>query len=409
MTLGARVTLARPAIAKPRRAARGPSKLAVFFLAGGMDDLYSIDPKEASEVKRGILPVFTASALASHGAVRLAPAWSCLEPYLPRMQVITGIQCSTVAHPTGVRQIRQMRRNVVSEREASFITLAGEAISPRAPLHAIHINCGFYPVGPSADGRVFVDDSGGCKVLSQLHTIANDAALRETSRRALVDAAHHNGASPAFAMVDHILQKMGGTPAPAPLPDASRVRREEWPWHAKDVLTKADAMEYAWVLYALRNDLAPAVFMSPKAYWDTHWDNEVIQKPGNHQFAMGLRYILDGLAAVPLANGRSLADDVGIVIVSELGRFPYVNAYGGKDHYPQISATLIGPGLRAGKFGETNTEMLATPVSLRTGRAGRDGALMTLDDLGRTLLEWVGHPDPEGFGYDGRVLEFAFS
>ena len=38
-----------------------------------------------------------------------------------------------------------------------------------------------------------------------------------------------------------------------------------------------------------------------------------------------------------------------------------------------------------------------------------EGSLITLDDLGRTLLEWVGHPDPEGVGYDGRVMEFCFA
>ncbi|XYH97105.1 DUF1501 domain-containing protein [Sorangium sp. So ce1128] len=411
VTMAPRLAAARPQILKPRRSARGPSKLVVLFLAGGMDDLYSVDPKEPSQVKKGILPVFAASDLVTHGSLRLAPGWSCLQPYLPRMQVISGIQCSTVAHPTGNRQIRQMRRDVISEREASFITLVGQSLAPDAILHAIHINAGFYPAGPTADGRVFVDDNGG-KILAQLHKIANDGALRDISRSALGAAVRTSCSGEtceSFRVVDFLINKMSGTAAPAAPPASALVSRSEWPWHAWDDLKYGDAMEYAWVLYALQNDLAPAIFMSPRAWWDTHWNNEILQRPGNHQFALGLRYLLDRLAATPRGDGRALLDEVGFLVVSELGRFPYVNAFGGKDHYPQISATLIGPGLRPGKFGETSSEMVGAAVSLSTGHPGSGATLMTLDDLGRTVLEWVGNPDPEGLGYDGRVLDFCFA
>lgn len=392
----------------PSSSPRRPSRFLVFFLAGGMDELYSINPKLPGEVKPGILPVYPERDLTTHGAVRLAPMWSSLAPYLPRMQVISGIQCSTVAHPTGVRQVRQMRRHVVSERETSFITLAGEALAPEAPLHAIHINAGYYPVGPTAEGRVFVDDSGG-KILASLHRLANDPSLRDVSRAALASAARADArtAEPT-RIVDTMIERMAGTPAPAPAP-ASVIDPSEWPWHAFEELRKGNALEYGWVLYALQRRLAPAVFLSPLAFWDTHWNNDIMQRPLQHQFALGLKYVLDGLAATPGDHGGSLLDETGVVILSELGRFPYVNSVGGKDHFPQITAVLMGPGLSPGKFGETDSELLGTSVSLATGRPGRGGRLLTLDDLGTTLLHWLGHPDPPGLGYDGGLLEFCLA
>lgn len=92
----------------------------------------------------------------------------------------------------------------------------------------------------------------------------------------------------------------------------------------------------------------------------------------------------------------------------EVGRFPYGNAQRGKDHFPQISVLLMGPGLRAGAFGETGSELLGSRVSLKSGRPGRDGTHITLDDVGRTVFEWVG-ADTQDLGPDGRVLEFCFA
>jgi uncharacterized protein (DUF1501 family) len=379
---------------------------------GGMDDLYSVAPKEPSEVKKGVFPVFGSTELTGRGSLRLAPGWACLAPYQARMQVITGIQCSTVSHHTGVHQTYQMRRNLASDHEPRFITNAGEALAPNALLHSIHVHAApnILGVGPQSAGRGFVDDSGG-QILAQLHRVASDETLYGTARHALAAAIESSCAGSScesFRMTDSLLEKLHGTAAPAVPPPGTRIGRAEWPSFADDALTQADGMEFSWVLYALAHDLAPAVFMVPMALWDTHINNEIMQRPMNRQFALRLKYLLDGLAAIE-RGGRPVLDDVGIVILSELGRFPYVNAVQGKDHFPQISATLIGPGLQAGRFGETDAELLGSEVSFRTGHPGRGGSLLTLDDLGRTLLEWVGHPDPEGVGYDGRVMEFCFA
>jgi hypothetical protein len=57
-------------------------------------------------------------------------------------------------------------------------------------------------------------------------------------------------------------------------------------------------------------------------------------------------------------------------------------------------------------FGRTGAHLQAVPVSLRTGRdVATGGELLTLDDIGTTLLHMVGL-DPEPRGYLGRRLDF---
>ena len=194
------------------------------------------------------------------------------------------------------------------------------------------------------------------------------------------------------------------------VPPTRKIDPEEWPVGDRlRVLRRFSGMEFSWADFLLGEGLASAVAMNPYALFDTHVNNE-LNGAANHQMALSLRELMDNLAKRPGQNGgATLLDETGFVLLGELGRFPYINTNMGKDHFPQISVALIGPGLKQGTFGETNRDMVGQRVSFSTGKPGKDGDLMTLDDVGRSLLEWVGHPSPESYGYDGRVLEFMFA
>ena len=102
------------------------------------------------------------------------------------------------------------------------------------------------------------------------------------------------------------------------------------------------------------------------------------------------------------------AQQCGVLIASEMGRFPIVNGLAGKDHLPEHPAILLGPGLRPGTYGETDARMLGCPVSLVTGRPSSSATDVqpTVDDLGATLLHWYGVQDTRSRGYLGRRLDF---
>ena len=129
--VGALSALSRIARAAPprdgsaRRSTRGPSKLLIIHAQGGIDDMWGIHPKHASEVKQGIGPVFRPEELLVHNSLRLAPPYHCLEPYLSKMQVITGIQTRTVSHIQGNTQVAFMRQDVPSHQEPPFVRVAG--------------------------------------------------------------------------------------------------------------------------------------------------------------------------------------------------------------------------------------------------------------------------------------------
>ena len=124
-----------------------------------------------------------------------------------------------------------------------------------------------------------------------------------------------------------------------------------------------------------------------------------------------LAYFFGELARRRSRSGGVLADEVGVVISSELGRFPILNDAAGKDHLPELPMVLAGPGIRPGQYGETDGRLLGTPVSPRTGRPGRSRRdfVPTLDDVGASILHWFGLEDTRSFGYDGRQLDFLFA
>lgn len=375
-------------------------------LVGGMDELYSVNPRAREELADGIRPFFGAAELLTRGSLRLAPAWSPLAPYADRMQVILGVQSNSVAHEAARLQVHQLRRNITSMKDASFATRIGALLRPDDAIHAID----FDPQpGTAVEGRSFADPKGA--LLGALHAAANDDRAYEATRTALAAAlraparGHGDG---GLRLVDRLIAKMRGTAKPVAPPKSAFIDEAEWPRWLSDPRQRWDGLEFAWARYVFEHDLAPTMVLMPTPIWDTHGNNHQLQAPLNHQLASWLRHLLDALAE-PRVGGPPLLDDTGVVVLSELGRFPYPNSYGGKDHFPQIAVTLIGPGLTPGRFGDTGRELLGTPVSLTTGRSGPGATHLTLDDIGRTLLEWVGHPDPGGLGYDGRVLDFCLT
>ena len=403
---------------RPRPRGASPRKLLHINLGGGSDVLYSIDPKEPGQVRPGIGPVFTPDRLLTRGEVRLAPNWAPLARYLDRMQVIRGIQCSTVAHQTGCVQVRQLRRDVVSASAETAMAVMARAIDPELAVDCIQLGNGD---GTFSTGtRSFADGKLG-SMLQQLLGIAGNDALREAAAGELAAAGRAagqaaGGGAEQLRAVEHLLAAMKGKAPPGPpsldaVPslDLAGLTLPVWFPRQRFVgYTTRQALQLEWALFVLQHDLSPSVYLESFYLWDTHVEN-ALQDPQSTCFAALLAHLIDRLHEIRTPDGTPLADQLGLIVTSgELGPFTYTNAQHGKDHFPQIAALLIGPGLRPGGFGETDRELTATPVSLATGRPGRGGSLLTLDDLGRTLLEWAGVPAAD-LGYAGRLLEFALA
>jgi len=100
-----------------------------------------------------------------------------------------------------------------------------------------------------------------------------------------------------------------------------------------------------------------------------------------------LSTIMEQLTQETNISGAPLIDDVVVVVISEMGRSPKFNTYGGRDHWTFTSAVLMGAGIRGNQsIGGLDSNALGRPISLRTGEFSDNGVMLLPQHLGATLL-----------------------
>jgi hypothetical protein len=135
--------------------------------------------------------------------------------------------------------------------------------------------------------------------------------------------------------------------------------------------------------------------------WDTHANNGL--QSTNFELLFGyLDQIMTDLQSRSSPSGGALADEVTVVVLSEMGRHPQLNAGGGRDHWTFTSALLLGSGVQGGQvIGAMDENFQGLPVDLRTGELRSDGTGLVPGHLGATLLA-LGGEDP------GQVLSGGY-
>lgn len=137
--------------------------------------------------------------------------------------------------------------------------------------------------------------------------------------------------------------------------------------------------------------------------WDSHADNDATQSTLFESLFQGLARLMSLLAATPGPDGRALDEQTMVVVFSEMGRTPQKNATDGKDHWPYTSVLLCGPGLDGGRVvGDLDDNYAGEPVDYASGELDSDGALLSVEAVGATLLalggvdpaEWIPDADP---------------
>lgn len=120
------------------------------------------------------------------------------------------------------------------------------------------------------------------------------------------------------------------------------------------------ASQSAQAVELLDAGLCSAVTLAYDADWDTHTQN-LEQHAFFDGFFAGIDAILVDLQA------RGLLERTLVVVVSEMGRTPKLNAGGGKDHWAHTSQLVIGAGVRGGRvYGATDEQMESMKIDLTT-------------------------------------------
>ncbi len=138
--------------------------------------------------------------------------------------------------------------------------------------------------------------------------------------------------------------------------------------------------------------------------WDTHQDNP-LQSVHYEELFGYLNQLMADLDARTTITGASLRDEVTVVVMSEMGRHPQLNTWGGKDHWTFSSAMLIGAGVAGGQvIGALDGDALGQPVELRSGEVSESGVGLSPGHLGATLLA-MGGLDPAEHVDDADPIE----
>lgn len=146
--------------------------------------------------------------------------------------------------------------------------------------------------------------------------------------------------------------------------------------------------------------------------WDTHVDNSE-QDPLFNDLFGGLGLLMSALESTPGRDAATLADETVVMVFSEMGRTPFLNSTGGKDHWMYSSCLLWGAGLRGGlEIGSYDDSLNGAKIDLETAETDTSGrrtqlglgrstaTSVTPDVLGSTLLTLAGLDPAAELGAD---------
>jgi hypothetical protein len=389
----------KPPKPEPVAAPGKPRHWVQMLLSGGHDTLYTTDPKREQDVDR-IVTLPSENRIVPAGELQLGPHFAPLARWGSELTALNGIQVRTVNHDTGQMQFFHLKTNI-SEGMPSALDIIATRRPKEQPLGVAYINLTARTMHSPAyfgtadrfyfgDGDVF-DHSARAKpedlrILAKIYR----------KQASIVGSASREAAQTVVYLheIANFFERVADVPAMvAPERSSDYVAQ-----------TMVESLERA--LWLIEHDLCCGVVLDLGLLgWDTHIRNESKQGEMNGHFARFFDDYLAELQSRRNAHG-TLADQTVTIVGSELGRFPHQNDMLGKDHLPQTSFLLAGPGLRTGKsFGKTGRRMEGLPIAYATGEVAESGRVPVLDDVGATLLHLAGI-DHERYGYSGEICKF---
>ncbi len=127
------------------------------------------------------------------------------------------------------------------------------------------------------------------------------------------------------------------------------------------------------------------------AGWDSHGDNDDAQSGLWETLFAELGQLMTQLSVTPGRFGGTLADETVVVVLSEMGRAPYINSTNGKDHWPYTSAMMVGPNITGDRMvGAWSDAFGGEAIDLATGELDPGGVYPTVENFGATLLALAG-------------------
>lgn len=164
-------------------------------------------------------------------------------------------------------------------------------------------------------------------------------------------------------------------------PDQSGCRRDI----AKDAACAFNAFEIGLARCAITKDMGWCSMS-----WDTHAGNNLYQTRSFEELFGYINELMEDLDGRTGASGNPLRDEVTIVVMSEMGRYPQMGG-DGRAHWAFTSALVIGSGVKGGQVvGELDDNYEGQAVDVNSGATDDSGDKLVPGHLGATLLELAG-------------------
>jgi uncharacterized protein (DUF1501 family) len=392
----------------PGTQAKGPRYWLCIVPAGGMDAIYTTDPRTRNEVASGVDVPYKPAEIIEAGGMRLGPLFGGLKAWAGRLAIVNGIAVNTANHHTGLLQLARLRTSTTRWTPSAFEIIGAHRDGTAVGCLSIGAQyaTAYTPsmFGEPDDGAYGPVGTTLFKLLDKLapeelelagRVMAEHAAsLARSAGRSERDASARAAAEQAGAFLRRAATLPAFKPEPWLAPPVSQF---------EGLLGLSARVQRA--VWCLEHDLVATATVYTGGAWDTHTRNAQIQTKLTPYLVAILDRLFGELDRRSNAHGP-LSEQTAVLVASELGRFPYLNQAQGKDHFPQTSMLLYGKPFRAGKFGDTGKQLEGIAVSASTGRAGGDSPEpLRLDDVGATALLLAGI-DPEKYGFTGRRLDF---
>ena len=404
---------AAPAGVTRQSSRRRPRYYLFIILGGGMDASLTTDPKVRAEVDADVDLSYAPTDIVSSGDLRFGPLMKDIARWAPKMAVVNGVQVKTANHETGYRQILRFKTNV-SDQMPGILEIIGAQRDgqPLACCSLGYLTQWMYSPNEWFGARTAHSGSRAEEQNRSIFDLLDESSPSELEMLAEIFAGHAKnlrtqGRSQAGRMTANNIEQ--AATLFARLEKIPRFKEERW---SDEVFTQQNARYLQRTLWTFRNDLSASSFVvlygTSQPTWDTHEYNLIEQSARAKEFFGVFDRFLMELHRSSNEHGNLLENTL-IVVGSELGRFPKLNSWQGKDHFPEAPYFLLGSGINSGtrgaSYGQTGRQMQALPVSLRSGRPSGSGDCLTLDDLGATLLH-IANVDPTTHDYGGRILDF---
>lgn len=337
--------------------AAGDRRVVVYWNKGGWDPTYIFDPHFESSVIQGD----SQSVPAEAGGIAFADAQSrpsvrrVFEDFGERSVVINGLAVGSISHTACSRLMLTGARDLGQPDLPSLVaaSLAGQAAVPFLALSG--------PRFPGDQGQVLLSASpDAVELIAQTREMPNEALVRAY----LGDLGQGEGAKE--------------------LAYADSLERLPRLLEQGDLLTGESDLERA--ISALEADLCRSLIFQAslpmRTLLDSHQDNHNNQARALESSFADLHTLLSSL------ESAGTLDRTLVLVLSEMGRTPVLNASEGKDHWPYTSALLIGGGISGGRvIGATDEGMAAVGMDRATGQTSASLSAPTTADLVGGVLQ----------------------